>query len=91
MEERARGWHIQYDRFTEEQRSFILDSKTLSRYKEDDKWDLTKRFDCYPNWTYASPEELFGPELYWWEKTLFALHRRRIVELVRELIRETIK
>jgi glycosyltransferase involved in cell wall biosynthesis len=88
-EERAKGWHYQYDHFTEEERSFIIDSKRLSRYNEDGKWDLTKRFDWYPNWTYPSCEELFGPELYWWEKALFALHRRRIAELVRELIGQT--
>jgi glycosyltransferase involved in cell wall biosynthesis len=60
LEERARGWHWHYDHFKEDPNFFILDSKILSRYDNDGKWDLTKRFDWYNNWQPPTRGQLFG-------------------------------
>jgi glycosyltransferase involved in cell wall biosynthesis len=62
-EERAIGSHHQYDHFEEDPQFFVLDSHMLSRYDGDYNWDLTRRFDWYPNWRYPTREELFSGEL----------------------------
>jgi glycosyltransferase involved in cell wall biosynthesis len=58
-ENRARGWHWHYDHFKRDPTFFILDSSKLSKYEENGRWDLTKKHDWYPNWSYPRREQLF--------------------------------
>ena len=62
-EERANGWHAHYDHFKEDPQFFILASDMLSRYDEDCRWDLTRRFDWYNGSRYPTSEALFSGEL----------------------------
>ncbi len=58
-EERAMGWHFHYDHCKRDQNFFISDSKMLSRYNGDGKWDLTKKFYWVPNARLPTREEIF--------------------------------
>jgi glycosyltransferase involved in cell wall biosynthesis len=46
-EERAIGWHIQYNNLKPDPSSFIIDSLKLNRYDEDGRWNLERVFDPY--------------------------------------------
>lgn len=45
LEEKRKGWGVHYDCFKAERKYFIIDSKTLTRYNEDGRWNLTRTFD----------------------------------------------
>jgi glycosyltransferase involved in cell wall biosynthesis len=59
-EERAKGWHLQYDHLKEDLKSFVYDSTMLSEYDGTGRWDMTKRPLPGPNWESPTREELFG-------------------------------
>lgn len=63
-EERARGWNFHYDHFKKDPNFFVLDSMLLSRYDNDGKWDITKRYDWYNNWQPLTREQLFEPKTW---------------------------
>ena len=57
-EERAKGWHVQYDDFRSDPKFFVENSKTLSEYNEDGMWEIVRDPDWYP--MYLTSDELFG-------------------------------
>jgi glycosyltransferase involved in cell wall biosynthesis len=46
-EERAKGWHVEYDNFGTHRDYFVIDSSKLTHYDEDGNWNLAKTFDGY--------------------------------------------
>jgi glycosyltransferase involved in cell wall biosynthesis len=59
-EERAIGWHVQYDGFKEDAGFFIRDSRLLHEYKGNCGWDTTERIDWGTNRKPPTREYLFG-------------------------------
>jgi glycosyltransferase involved in cell wall biosynthesis len=59
-EERMRGWHVQYDYWKEDSNFFLRDSRLLSEYNEDGRWDMTRRPSRGPDWRFPTRNELFG-------------------------------
>ena len=47
QEEVSKGWHTHYKNFKRTQEYFVVDSKNLTRYDEDGRWNLTRKFDPY--------------------------------------------
>jgi predicted RNase H-like nuclease (RuvC/YqgF family) len=43
--ESKRGWHRHYSNFTREKQSFVIDSKKLTKYNEDGKWNMERTLD----------------------------------------------
>ena len=48
-EDRKKGLHVQYDKFERDPKFFIINSKNLTLYQENAKWNLKKTFD----WTWG--------------------------------------
>jgi len=48
-EEKKQGKHIHYDNFKPEPRYFIINSRNLTEYKDDNRWKVRKTFD----WTWG--------------------------------------
>ena len=48
-EDRKKGLHVQYDKFERDPKFFIINSKNLTLYQENTKWNLKKTFD----WTWG--------------------------------------
>jgi len=44
-DERRIGWHVQYNNFKRDIEYFVKDSKNLTKYEENGRWNLTKKFD----------------------------------------------
>jgi len=54
-DELSRGWHVHYKRFKKDIGYFVINSKELTRYEEDGKWNPTRTFD--PNLgTWTAPD-----------------------------------